>query len=98
MADMNCTSLENTGAQRAHYNFIENYNSFLPALLVAGTRYPLIASGLGATWAVCRVLFAVGYTRKDKNNGEGRLVGLGFWLCQLGLYGMTGAVGWKMIA
>jgi glutathione S-transferase len=46
---------------------------------------------------VQRVIYAVGYTDKSKTKGEGRLYGSGFWLAQLGLYGLAGWTGVKML-
>jgi len=83
--------------QRAHYNFLENYIAVLPALLVAGLKYPLSTTGLSAVWIVFRVMYATGYTRADKENGKGRLVGSGFWLAQFGLFSLVGKMGWDLI-
>jgi glutathione S-transferase len=77
-------------AQRAHYNFLENYVATLPALLIAGLAYPIAAASTGALWLVFRYMYATGYTRADKTNGSGRLYGSGFWLAQFGLFGMVG--------
>ena len=57
----------------------------------------MAASVLGAGWIVSRILYAVGYTRADKEAGKGRLIGLPFWLFQLGLYGLVGYTGVKNI-
>ena len=84
-------------AQRAHYNFIENYNTVLPALLISGLKHPVSAAAIGSAWLVCRVIYAVGYTRADKEGGKGRLAGSGHYLCALALYGMTGWMGAKMV-
>lgn len=84
-------------AQRAHYNFIENYNSALPALLISGLQFPLTAAATGALWTLFRIMYATGYTREDKDRGQGRLVGSGFWLCQTVLYGLTGYMGARML-
>lgn len=84
-------------AQRAHGNFLENQPSFVAAVLLAGLQYPLASAVIGAVWGFCRILFAIGYTRTDKKNGSGRLIGLGFWLCQMALFGMAGKVGFDMI-
>ncbi|KAF2101124.1 membrane-associated proteins in eicosanoid and glutathione metabolism [Rhizodiscina lignyota] len=83
-------------AQRAHANFMENYNSTLPAILIAGLKFPLTSAAVGAVWTVCRVLYARGYTRADKEQGKGRYAGMAFWLCQAVLYGMTGWMGVQM--
>lgn len=84
-------------AMRAHYNFMENYNSMLPALFIGGLKYPLTAALTGVAWTVFRTMYAVGYTRRDKDKGQGRLVGSGFWLCQLILYVQTGLVGYSLL-
>lgn len=84
-------------AMRAHYNFMENYNSALPALLIAGLKFPLTAALAGAAWTAFRVMYAVGYTRADKDRGQGRLVGSGFWACQFILYVQTALVGYSLL-
>ncbi|GAB7335458.1 hypothetical protein MBLNU13_g07820t1 [Cladosporium sp. NU13] len=84
-------------AQRAHGNYLENETSFIASLLVAGLKFPVAASVLGAGWIVSRILYAVGYTRADKEAGKGRLIGLPFWLFQLGLYGLVMYSGIKML-
>ena len=81
----------------AHYNFLENLPFVVPSLLISGLRYPLTAAGMGVGWMVCRLIYAIGYTRSDKSDGKGRLVGSGFWLFQLGLMGMMGWTGIKMV-
>ncbi|KAK8228716.1 hypothetical protein BKA81DRAFT_403267 [Phyllosticta paracitricarpa] len=83
-------------AQRAHYNFIENHTSFLTALFVAGIKYPVASSVMGALWGVGRVLYATGYTRKDKENGKGRVLGVWASLIQIGLLGMAAKVGFDI--
>ncbi|KAK3063483.1 hypothetical protein LTR53_018890 [Teratosphaeriaceae sp. CCFEE 6253] len=84
-------------AKRAEDNFHENHASFIAAMLIAGVQYPLTATGLGLAWSVGRIMYAVGYTREDKENGKGRLAGSFFWLAQLGLFGLTGWTGIKMV-
>jgi len=83
-------------AQRAHYNFMENYITFLPAMLLAGLKYPTASAVIGGVWAVFRTMYATGYTRGDKDNGSGRLVGSGFWLCQFVVYGIVGKMGYDI--
>ncbi|KAK0660641.1 hypothetical protein DIS24_g3083 [Lasiodiplodia hormozganensis] len=85
-------------AQRGHYNFLENHTNFLFALLVAGLRRPVPAAVMGAAWSVGRIMYAVGYTRPDKKNGMGRLIGSWATLIQLVLMGMAGWDGYKMLA
>jgi glutathione S-transferase len=84
-------------AQRAHGNFLENETSFLAAMMISGLKYPTASALLGVGWLINRVIYAVGYTRQDKEGGKGRLAGAGFWLCQFALYGMTGKVGWDVL-
>jgi len=85
-------------AQRAHYNYLENYVAFLPAMLLAGLRFPVSAAVTGLLWAGFRTAYAVGYTRADKKNGKGRLAGSGFWLAQFVAFGMVGWMGWEALA
>lgn len=78
-------------------DFLENYTQFLGALMIAGLKFPISASVLGASWAVQRVLYAVGYTRADRYGGKGRLAGLGFFLSQIALFGLAGWTGFSMV-
>lgn len=84
-------------AQRAHYNFLENYVAALPALLIAGVKYPRAAAGLGALWCVSRVMYAVGYTDPKAKGGRGRYRGAAFWIAQFGLFGICGWMGVEMV-
>jgi len=84
-------------AQRSHYNFLENYVATLPALLIAGLGYPVSAAAAGSAWLVFRFLYATGYTRADKTNGSGRMIGSGFWLAQFALFGMVGKMGFDAL-
>lgn len=84
-------------AQRAHGNYLENYSTFAVASLIAGLQYPLVTTGLSVVWQVSRILYAVGYTRKDRDDGKGRLIGNGFWFAQLGLWGLSAWSGIKMV-
>ncbi|EKG12003.1 Membrane-associated eicosanoid/glutathione metabolism (MAPEG) protein [Macrophomina phaseolina MS6] len=84
-------------AQRGHYNFLETHTSFLYALLAAGLRRPVAAAVMGAMWSVGRVMYAVGYTRPDTQNGKGRLVGSWANLILYALIGMAGWDAWKML-
>lgn len=56
-------------AQRAHANFTEHLTPLLGSLLIAGLKSPVYAAGLGVTWSVARVFYALGYTKKGP---EGR--------------------------
>ncbi|KAF2400790.1 membrane-associated proteins in eicosanoid and glutathione metabolism [Trichodelitschia bisporula] len=85
-------------AQRSHGNLLENLHIFLPAMLLAGLKYPLPVAIAGGFWNVFRVLYAVGYTRKDKTNGSGRIVGGALAsLLQLVLMGVVGKLGYDVI-
>lgn len=84
-------------AQRAHYNFLENYVAALPALLIAGVKYPRVSAGLGALWCVGRMLYATGYTNPAQKAGKGRYRGALFWPAQFGLFGICGWMGWEML-
>lgn len=84
-------------AQRAHGNYLENHPTFLVTMLISGLKYPIISSVMGAAWLLFRVVYAVGYTRADKEGGKGRLAGSGFWLAQIGLTGMSMKVGYDML-
>ena len=66
-------------------------------MLIAGVQYPLWTASLGALWIVSRIVYAVGYTDPSKTKGEGRLYGAPFWLAQLGLFGLAGWTGVKMV-
>jgi glutathione S-transferase len=60
-------------AQRAHANFTENYTSFVCLLLISGLNYPKLSSFLGGLWCIARLLYLLGYTRKENaENGKGR--------------------------
>ncbi|WPH01379.1 Hypothetical protein R9X50_00422400 [Acrodontium crateriforme] len=76
-------------AQRAHANYLENLPSVIAGALLAGLMFPVSSAVLTAVWMVFRVVYAVGYTSKTQEKGKGRLAGSAFWLCQLGLYGLT---------
>lgn len=66
-------------------------------MLIGGLRYPLLTTALSAVWQIGRVVYALGYTKADKTNGSGRLVGSFFWLAQLGLFINVGLTGYKML-
>lgn len=84
-------------AQRAHANYVENHPSTAIALLLAGLQYPEMAAALGVGWIVGRVIFALGYTRKTKENGRGRMIGFAIHFpLQLVLWGLAVWTGVKM--
>lgn len=63
-------------AQRAHSNFLENASQTMFFTLVAGLKYPQLATGLGAAWLVFRSLFLYGYhSCVVGNKGRGRSSG-----------------------
>ena len=84
-------------AQRAHYNFLENYTQALAAILIGGLEYPITSATLGAVWSVCRILYAVGYTRSGNKNASGRYAGAGAWLAQFALFGVAGKIGYHLL-
>lgn len=84
-------------AQRSHGHLLENMSQTMLFMLVAGLGYPRASAGLGVGWILNRILFAYGYTTSTKPNGDGRYLGLGFWLCQAGLWGLTCSVGLKLL-
>ncbi|KAL0259438.1 hypothetical protein SLS55_005174 [Diplodia seriata] len=85
-------------AQRGHYNYLENHTNLLFAMLTVGLRKPVTAAVMGGLWCVGRVLYAVGYTRPDVQNGKGRVIGIWATLIQLALQGMAGWEGYKLLA
>lgn len=84
-------------AQRAHYNFLENYVAALPAMLIGGLGYPRAAAGLGLVWCISRVLYAIGYTDPKKEMGKGRYRGILFFVAQTGLFGLVGKMGYDLL-
>ncbi|OGM44942.1 diacylglycerol O-acyltransferase (DgaT) [Aspergillus bombycis] len=76
-------------AQRAHANFLENAPQTMLFTLVAGLKYPLLATALGAVWLVARSLFLYGYVYSGKPQGKGRFLGGFFWLVQGALWGLS---------
>ncbi|MCJ1469051.1 hypothetical protein MMC07_007683 [Pseudocyphellaria aurata] len=84
-------------AQRAHANFLEHQPAFMAPLLLAGLSYPIPSAAMGLTWCVGRVVYALGYTNKNKVDGAGRNIGNFFWLPELGLQITALLTGYKMI-
>ncbi|XP_033007247.1 microsomal glutathione S-transferase 3-like isoform X2 [Lacerta agilis] len=70
--------------QRAHQNTLEMFSSFLFFLGVSGIYFPRVATGLGASWIIGRLLYAYGYYTGDPRK---RLQGV---LGNLALYGLAG--------
>jgi glutathione S-transferase len=76
-------------AQRAHSNFLENAPQTVLSILVAGLKYPQLATALGAAWVAFRVLFLHGYVYTSKPQGRGRYNGGLFWFAQAALWGLS---------
>ena len=90
-------ALKFNSIQKAHSHFTENHPSFLITVLIAGLEYPEWATRLGAAWCVARLLFLIGYSRTNYENGKGRHLGSWWMLVQLGLTGLSFASAWKML-
>ena len=58
---------------------------------------PVISACVGTAWCVSRVAYTIGYCRKDKSDGSGRLIGAGAGLLEFGLIIMSGLTGYQMI-
>ena len=66
-------------------------------MLITGLEYPIATSIMGVGWVVSRIVYAIGYTQKDKVDGKGRLAGMPFWLFQLGLFSLSAWSGIKLV-
>jgi glutathione S-transferase len=89
-------------AQRAHYNFLENYSVALSGMLISGLEYPKMTAVAGIVWVLGRVMYAVGYTSKEEGNvdGKGRWLGGGFYLAAVTQVGFVLGVmkmGWDLV-
>ena len=85
-------------AQRAHYNFLENYSQTLVAMLIGGLEYPVASAAIGTAWSVCRIIYAIGYTRPPASgNLSGQWAGAGAWTAQFVLYGLAGKFGYGLL-
>ncbi|KAF9893422.1 hypothetical protein FE257_010734 [Aspergillus nanangensis] len=76
-------------AQRAHANFLENASQTMLFTLVAGLKYPQLATAIGSAWLLCRALFLYGYVYSGKPQGKGRMMGGFFWFAQGALWGLS---------
>ncbi|MCJ1287006.1 hypothetical protein MMC26_006353 [Xylographa opegraphella] len=85
-------------AQRSHAQFLEQLPPFLVTLLVSGLKYPVLSAGMGAFWVVCRVFYAIGYTRPQMEGGKGRYWGAGYYIPTFALLVMSGMTGWSMVS
>jgi uncharacterized membrane protein YecN with MAPEG domain len=55
-------------AQRVHYNYLENVNSYVVYLLAAALYHPFEAAILGAIIFVFRLVYAITYLRSGSDN------------------------------
>jgi glutathione S-transferase len=86
-------------AQRAHYNFLEHYPTFLAGVLLAGFKYPVTSAVLGVAWLGSRVAYAVGYT-SGMPGGKGRYaggLGMVYNLSEIGFLVLVAKSGYDMI-
>ena len=91
-AEKSVEKLAFNAAQRAHANFTENYTPFLISLGSSGLKFPVLATGLGASWIVARFLYAWGYARpglQHSKDGKGRIIGAWGVLPLVGLMGLA---------
>ena len=59
---------------------------------------PLLSAGMGGVWLAARIMYAIGYTRADKEKGSGRNpAGSVSYLPELGLHILTGMTAYSMI-
>lgn len=79
--------VEFNNAQRSHYDMVENSGLALPCLVLNGLFRPALSAGLGAAYAIGRLLYGVGYQAAGANGRyPGALVsGIG----SFGLYGLS---------
>lgn len=53
---------------------------------------------MGVAWCVTRVIYTVGYCRKDKENGKGRAFGSeSSLLIELAMIAVSGMTGYQML-
>jgi hypothetical protein len=55
-------------------------------MLISGLEYLIASATLGAVWGVCRILYAVSYTRYGKRHPNGWYAGICAWFTQFGLF------------
>lgn len=58
---------------------------------------PIISACVGTAWCASRVVYTIGYCRKDKSDGSGRRIGGVSNLFEVVLIVMGGMTGYQMI-
>lgn len=60
---------------------------------------PVLSAAMGLGWCAARVVYTIGYCRKDKENGSGRTAGfLISSVIELAMIITSGITGYQMIA
>ena len=58
---------------------------------------PVASSAMASAWLVARVVYAIGYTKKDGTKGEGRAPGNVFYLPEAALQVLAGLTAYKVL-
>ena len=58
---------------------------------------PVVSACVGTAWCASRVAYTIGYCRKDKSDGSGRLIGAGGSFLEMALIVMSGMTSYQMI-
>lgn len=64
---------------------------------MGGVVDPVVSACIGTAWCASRVLYTIGYCRKDKSDGSGRRLGAAASFLELALMIMSGMTGYQMI-